>query len=158
MTAPADPLPPAPPRLRRSHYQALRLRAHNVLCLQGFRGRGYSEAFVAEMTAAARTLADDPDTPVELLDSPDRLCAACPNLRQGGCTLGGPEHEAHMQAQDREVLRRLGLAAGDVLPWAQVLARIARSVRGSDLPTVCTTCPWLGLGWCAEGLERLRGG
>lgn len=146
-----------PTPLVRSHYQPIRLRAHNLLCLQGFRGRGYSEAFVAEMSAVARALADDPDTPVEVLSTPDRLCAACPNLRQGGCTLGGPAHEAHMRAQDEEVLRRLHLVSGEVLPWSRVLERITRSVAGPDLPAICTTCPWLPLGWCAEGLERLRG-
>lgn len=142
--------------LLRSHGPALRLRAHNLLCLQGFRGRGYDAAFVAEMTAVHRQLAADPDTPVEVVARPDRLCSACPHLAAGGCTLGGPEHEAHMHAQDEQVLRRLWLQDGEVLPWSQVLERIARSVRGSDLPGLCTTCPWLSLGWCAEGVDALR--
>ncbi len=131
------------------------MRAHTLLCLQGFRGRGYSPAFVAEMGAVHATLQADPDTPVRVLTGPDRLCAACPNLGPRGCTLGGPDHEAHMRAQDEAVLARLWLTAGDVLPWSRVLQRIARHVGGGDLPSLCTTCPWLSLGWCAEGLDEL---
>ena len=127
-----------------------------VLCLMGFRGKGYSGSFVAEMSDVHRRLQADPEQPVRLISSPDRLCAACPNLRGGGCTLQGPDHEAHMRAQDEDVLRRLGLAAGGVYPWRVVLDRVRARVRGSDLPAICTTCPWLSLGWCAEGVDALR--
>ncbi len=132
------------------------LRAHNLLCLLGYRGRGYDDRFVAEMTAVYEALGADPGTRVEIRTSPDRLCSACPNLRGGGCTLGGPDHEAHMRSQDEDVAKRLGLAAGDVVTWAEVLRRVARGVRGADLPSICTTCPWLSLGWCAEGIEALH--
>ena len=127
-----------------------------VLCLMGFRGKGYSGSFVAEMSDVHRQLQTDPEQPVRLISSPDRLCAACPNLRDGGCTLQGPKHEDHMRAQDEDVLRRLGLAAGGVYPWRVVLDRVRAGIRGSDLPAICTTCPWLSLGWCAEGVDALR--
>jgi hypothetical protein len=131
------------------------LRAHNLLCLLGYRGVGYSPGFVAEMTSVHETLSRDPETLVEVRTRPDRLCSACPHLA-GGCTLGGPEHEAHMRAQDEDVAARLGLRGGDVVPWREILARVRASVRGADLPAICTTCPWLPLGWCAAGIEEVR--
>jgi hypothetical protein len=134
---------------------SITLRAHQVLCLQGFRGEGYSVSFVEEMTQVHRALADDPEQPVTLVVEPDRLCGACVHLRKGGCTLGGPGHEAHMRDQDREVLRRLGLDAGGTWPWREILARVRFSVRGADLPAICTTCPWLPLGWCRSAVDRL---
>lgn len=134
------------------------LRAHNVLCLHGFRGEGYSDDFVARMREVHDRLRRHPGTAVRLLDAPDDLCDACPHLAAGGCTLQGAGHEAHMRAQDREVLRRLGLEAGRVVTWREVVARIAGSVRGKDLPAICTTCPWLPFGWCAEGLDAVAAG
>lgn len=131
------------------------IRAHNLLCLLGYRGKGYDDRFVAEMTAVHTALKADPATRVEVRTSPDRLCSACPNLK-GGCTLGGPAHEAHMRAQDEDVAARLGLSPGDVLPWSDILSRVKRHVRGADLPGICTTCPWLSLGWCAEGIDALQ--
>ena len=132
------------------------LRAHNLLCLLGYRGEGYSEAFVARMTDVHRALAANPDLLVRVIARPDRLCEACPHLGASGCTLGGASHEAHMRAQDVDVARRLGLSDGAVHPWREVLARVARHVRGTDLPAICTTCPGLPLGWCAEGVEHVR--
>jgi hypothetical protein len=132
------------------------LRAHNLLCLLGFRGEGYSAGFVREMADVHRALAEDRSRPVLVLDTPDRLCGACPNLRHGGCTLQGPDHEAHMRAQDRDVIARLGLEAGATYTWEEILGRVASRARGTDLPGICTTCPWLPLGWCAEGIERVR--
>ena len=131
------------------------LRAHNLLCLLGFRGAGYDAPFVAEMTAVHARLAREPETLVQVRTSPDRLCSACPHLDEG-CTLGGRDHEAHMRAQDEDVVRRLGLEAGGTYPWSAILDRVRASVRGEDLRAICTTCPWLHLGWCAEGIEALR--
>ncbi len=138
--------------------QPIDIRAHTLLCLQGFRGRGYSDEFVVAMGFVHRTLKDEPDTPVRVLSSPDVFCAVCPHSGgpSGGCTLGGPGHETHMRAQDQEVMRRLGLTERQVLPWSGILERIRTGVRGSDLPAICTTCPWLSLGWCAEGIDTLR--
>ncbi|MHC5009888.1 MAG: DUF1284 domain-containing protein [Planctomycetota bacterium] len=137
------------------HEGPIEIRAHSLLCLQGFRGEGYSSAFVARMGEIHHRLRTDPEQPVRILVSPDELCAACPHLEHG-CTLGGPGHEAHMRAQDEAVLARLDLQPDSVHPWQTVLERIRMHVRGGDLPAICTTCPWLPLGWCAEGIEALR--
>lgn len=126
-----------------------------ALCLLGFRGKGYSPAFVETMAAVQGRLRAEGASEVELVDAPDRICASCPNLA-GGCTLGGPDHEAHMRDHDREVLRRLGLAVGTRIAWKDLLGRIAGTIRGSDLPAICTTCPWLELGVCATSVDALR--
>jgi hypothetical protein len=135
--------------------KVISLRAHNVLCLHGFRGEGYSEAFVERLREVHARLSDDPSREVRLQAVPDVLCDACPHLSDAGCSLGGAGHEAHMRAQDVDVLRRLGCAEGEVLAWWAVLRLVADAVRGSDLPDICTTCPWLSLGWCAEGIDAL---
>lgn len=135
--------------------EPLPLRAHAVLCLQGFRGEGYSEAFVHHVREVHDSLRADPGREIRLLAAPGTLCDACPHHR-GGCTLGGADHESDVRAQDREVLARLGLQEGEVVPWSEILSRIARHVRGADLPSICGTCPWLDLGWCTEGVDALR--
>jgi len=134
------------------------LRAHMALCLLGFRGSGYSPAFVAAMAGVQAALRADPALELTLVDAPDPICRSCPNLVGGGCTLGGPAHEAHMGAHDREVLRRLDLERGARVSWEGLLARIRGRIRGADLPDICTTCPWLPLGVCRQSVDALRGG
>ncbi len=104
------------------------LRAHNLLCLLGFRGRGYDDRFVAAMREVHARLAADPTTRVEVRTAPDALCAACPHLR-GGCTLGGPDHEAHMRAQDRAVAQRLGLSRAEAEDLMRLSVRLAVEAR-----------------------------
>ena len=126
-----------------------------ALCLLGFRGSGYSPEFVRVMQALQDRLRAEPGQAVALVAAPDTLCAACPHLAGDGCTLGGPRHEAHMHAHDTEVLRRLGLGAGEALSWGEILGRIQGSIRGADLDAICTTCPWLPLGVCRQSVDAL---
>ena len=134
----------------------IRLRGHTLLCLQGFRGEGYSAEFIANMAAIHRALADHPEVLVEVLASPDAVCNACPHHHSSGCTLNSERSEEEMIAQDHEVLRRLGLHVGERLCWQDILSRIRTSVTGDDLPSICGSCRWLPLGYCREGVTRLH--
>lgn len=132
----------------------MRLRGHNLLCIQGFVGKGYSPDFVANMTRVVESLGARAE--VTVLDEPDALCAACPNLADSGCTLHGEGTETGIVRQDRDVMRRLGVTPGDTLAWGDILARIRRGVAPEDLDEICGACPWLPLGHCKEWLRRLR--
>ncbi|MBI3355246.1 MAG: DUF1284 domain-containing protein [Nitrospirae bacterium] len=134
----------------------IRLRGHTLLCLQGFRGEGYSSEFIANVAAINGTLTDHPEVLVEVLASPDAVCAACPHRHPSGCTLNGERSEEEMMEQDHEALRRLELKAGDRLRWREILVRIRASVTGDDLPSICGGCRWLPLGYCGEGINRLH--
>jgi hypothetical protein len=126
-----------------------------LLCLQGFRGEGYSSEFVENMVSVHRALTEHPETWIEVLTSPDVVCGACPHQQTSGCTLNGVRSEEEMQDQDRVVLGKLGLEAGSQVRWQEILERIRRSVGGDDLPSICGTCRWLPLGYCREGINRL---
>lgn len=139
-----DPFPP------------IRLRGHTLLCLRGFRGEGYSPGFVSNMADIHETLAGDPNRQIEVIASPDAVCGACPHQQGSGCTLNGERSETEMAAQDREVMRRLGLRVGDRLQWGELLEWIQASVRGEQLSSICGNCRWLPLGYCGEGIDRLR--
>lgn len=135
----------------------LRIRGHTLLCLQGFRGEGYSPDFVENLSVIHGRLAASPETPVEVTLQPDSVCTACPNLKSDGCHLKGPGSEGEMKKQDQEVMSRLGIAEGALLPWGEILHRIARKIEGSDLVEICGTCRWLPLGYCREGIEKMKG-
>jgi hypothetical protein len=136
----------------------IRLRGHTLLCLQGFRGEGYSPAFVTNLALIHRDLADHSDQWVEVTDQPDSVCRACPNLGAEGCRLNGDRSEVEMRAQDHDVLSRLGCRPGERYQWSELLERIGRQVTGDDLPAICGSCRWLPLGYCKEGLIQLRRG
>lgn len=132
----------------------LGLRAHNLLCIQGFVGKGYSPEFVANMASVIAQL--EPDTAVTLLVEPDVLCAECPNLVDSGCALHGLGSELGIATQDRDVLARLGLEEGAVVAWSKILERIREHIAPDDLDEICGSCPWLPLGVCKAGLANLQ--
>lgn len=134
---------------------SIRLRAHTLLCLQGFRGEGYSREFVENLTSIHRLLLERPDQLIEVIDVPDAVCAACPHRASSGCTLHHEESEMDMRAQDRHVLGLLDLTVGCVVPWHEVLTRIRVALTGDDLPDICGRCPWLPLGYCRDGMNHL---
>lgn len=133
----------------------MRIRGHSLLCIQGFVGEGYSPEFVDNMMEIVASLRDD--VPVTVIDGPDALCEACPNLSSDGCSLHGDGSERGVRTQDRDVMGRLGIAPGATLPWNEILARIRKLIEPDDLDEICGKCPWLPLGHCREGLRRLRG-
>jgi hypothetical protein len=142
--------------LREGETTAISIRGHTLLCLQGFQGKGYSRAFVEQLAAIHSRLGDHPDQLVRVIDRPDEVCSACPHLSPSGCVLNGAGSEDEMSAQDRDVMARLGIKAGDTLPWRSILERIGGAVAGADLPDICGHCRWLPLGYCREGLDRLQ--
>lgn len=131
------------------------IRGHTLLCLQGFKGEGYSPEFVANLSAIHRSLSSFSGERVKVVDRPDRVCSACPHLDPAGCRLNGAGSEEEMKAQDRAVMARLRIAEGEILSWKEILDRIARAVQGSDLPQICGNCRWLPLGYCKEGIDAL---
>jgi len=134
----------------------VRLRAHTLLCLQGFRGEGYSPSFIDNLARIHRDLIEHPEQWVEVVDAPDTVCGACPRLATAGCSLRGDGFEESMNTQDQHVLRLLGLQARNRVRWSEILDRIRTAITGDSLPGICGQCRWLPLGYCRDGIERLR--
>ena len=142
----------------------IRIRAHTLLCLQGFRGKGYSPEFVENLGGIHEVLFENPDSWVEVVDAPDaekdrkvrHTLLACPHREHSGCAINGPLSEEEMRLQDRHVLTLLGLQAGTRVQWREILDRIRGSITGAGLPGICGQCRWLPLGYCREGIDRLR--
>ena len=133
----------------------MKLRAHHLICILGFRGLGYSKEYVDNMTKIVEQL--QPSTSIEICTKPDDICAPCPFLGKKGCQERGPESENEVRNRDLAVMSRLNIVAGDRVTWADVKERIRRSISPEDLVDICQDCQWLGQGYCVEGLRRLRG-
>ena len=113
------------------------LRPHHALCAGFFRGKGYSEAFVANMAQVVATLrASDPL--LTLRGAPDAVCRSCPYNRLGVC-----DSAEKVARYDAAVLRLTGLKNGDTLRWSALsaLARERILVPGR-LGEVCGDCQW----------------
>ena len=113
------------------------LRAHHGMCLAFFQGKGYSGDFVENMGQMKDILQGNPR--IRLMDSPDDICAACPNRLTETCAEKASRY-------DREVLRRCGLSAGDTLPYLAFSKNVIQIIlRPGQRAEICGDCQWSGL-------------
>ena len=134
--------------------ERLSLRAHHLLCLHGFRGLGYDERFVRNMTAIHDLLRTRAVTEIVVTDEPDDICAACPHMAQGCCERDYPESKVGAKELDRRVLRLLEIEPGRAFGPDELLSLVRARISPDDLAVVCEGCEWLPFDYCVEGLGR----
>lgn len=133
----------------------LTIRAHHLLCILGFRGFGYSEKFTSNMGDVVEKLRSDHIFPVILVVGCDVICAACPHNKEGKC-LKEVDSEAKSVSLDQKILSRLGFEPGAQVSSCEGWERIKERITSEDMCELCRDCEWWGLGYCMEGLERLK--
>lgn len=118
----------------------IRLRAHHILCIEGFIGHGYSTSFVENMKRIISELARNPD--VLLLNSPDDICQECPNLSGWRCVNknGG---EDDVKRMDDVFYMKTGLVPGKSYSYFEI-KKIVYDVfkKKDDLSGICDGCLW----------------
>ncbi len=133
----------------------LRYRPHHFLCSLGFEGKGYSDAFTANLAAIVmgRLRASDGDaTLIEVTPANDDICAPCPKRRGTECAT-----QDKIDTLDAAHAAALNLAPGDRLTWAEAQDRIRAAVPPGSLKTLCQGCEWEPYGMCEAALARLHG-
>ena len=134
----------------------LKIRGHHLLCLLGFRGRGYSPAFVAAMRRVSEDFRNKPDAPIVLVTRCDIICASCPHIGQDECRKS-PDAASRIQDKDTAILKKLGFRADSQTTPGEAWEKVKERFTPGDITTMCGRCQWLELGYCVEGLTHLRG-
>ena len=115
----------------------IRLRPHHLLCLAGFQGKGYSEAFVSRMSEVSALLKRRPDTQVCLHTGVDDLCAACPHKTdEGGC-----DKDDQVLGYDERTLRYLHLDEGTAL-FDELMRTVNGELTSKIRSAICGDCEW----------------
>ena len=133
----------------------MRLRAHHLLCILGFRGLGYDEKFIKKMESVIQRIKEHPDLGIEIIKECDNICAACPFNVEGFCrneVVGGEEA---VRGKDQVVVERLELKKRKKYSLKEILNLIKKKIKRDDLSVICKDCPWLKMGYCEEGLEKI---
>ena len=117
-------------------------RPHHLMCWQTYRGKGYSDAFVANFDRLKMEAARRPDRPIRLAIATDPICEPCPHRRAATC-----ETADRNDARDQALLDGTGFKVGDVVALDAALAEVAPQFL--DLQAhVCVACKWQG--FCRE--------
>ncbi|MCZ7357463.1 MAG: DUF1284 domain-containing protein [Candidatus Methanoperedens sp.] len=99
-----------------------KLRGHHLICLNFFRGEGYSEDFIKNIYSVISK------EKVDIVKGPDEVCARCPYLKDNKCSSGEYTDEKIL-LQDKEALRLLGFRPGETVDWKIIEARLPKIIE-----------------------------
>lgn len=131
----------------------IRFRPHHFLCALGFQGKGYSDAFTANMAQIVDGTLRAPDgdaTRIEVIGQTDDICTPCPKRRGMRCT-----SQAKITRLDTAHAKALDLRPGDIVTWGAAQARM-KSLPPDIHDQICIGCQWKALGLCAKALHQLQ--
>ena len=114
------------------------LRGHHLLCLKGFQGYGYDDDFVKNMTRV-NELRKSEKTTIQLTNSPDDICKACPNLKDNICE--NTTQNTNIISMDNEVLKHVDPKIEyDTLKLFEKVSSIFDSKE--SVSKICSNCSW----------------
>jgi hypothetical protein len=115
----------------------MKLRPHHLLCTQAFRGNGYDEAFVANMTAITSELRGNPAAEIEVVFGADDICAKCPNLINSGTC----KSEERVRRFDRKVTEYFGIKEQRYI-YGEIIREINSFMTKPIMNDICSECNW----------------
>lgn len=119
----------------------MRLRGHHLICLHFYRGKGYSPAFVENLSAIVRRAEEGEE--IEVVSGADEVCSACPYLKDGLCgQKDGADEE--IRGLDRKALAFLRVAPGESVLWQEIREKVL-AAPSQWFDSFCTGCDWFDL-------------
>lgn len=122
----------------------VRLRAHHLLCMLTFAGKGYTPAFVANYTAIIKRL--NAGENIELVGGPDEICE--PMLCEADCHCHNDsvsQRDVAAAADIDEVLPDVDLTAATFSLSNNAISQLRARFKDGSIRNACMDCEWHGL-------------
>lgn len=115
----------------------MKIRAHHLLCMKYFKGKGYSQEFVDNFRKTIEKLKKNPS--IKVTNSSDIICGSCPRNDKGKC-IKRKDSDIKVRKKDNDIMHILGLK-----PSQEVLAENIKKLVNMKLPALrktCKDCEW----------------
>ncbi len=123
--------------------KSITIRAHHLLCFQGFQGYGYSADFVKNMARLVDEIHAAPQNMLlKLVVGQDDFCTACPHHGGSRCNKDA-DADSRMRAMDTAALAALKLTP-NMTDTAEKLIALSNQILKTqhDVALVCGRCEW----------------
>lgn len=120
----------------------IKIRAHHLLCFQGYQGYGYNDDFKANLEQIIKLINTTTGLVIEVIAENDVICRCCPYTGEAGCmkdTYSAPK----IWSMDLKILEKLNLKTGtkmkahDLITLTNTMFKTCLDVQG-----ICTHCHW----------------
>lgn len=122
-----------------------KLRPHHINCLFFYEGKGYSEEFVKNMDKIVGHLKSTPVQKITLQVENDKLCSACPHLKEKVCI-----SQEKVKQLDQATLEAYGLKVREIYPFEFIKENIYKNYSAKTFEKICSPCEWYKKGVCTE--------
>ena len=117
----------------------IRIRAHHLLCIQGFQGYGYSDNFVSHMRRVISFLKLNPCSDLQIVDNTDELCSRCPHNVDGRCFKGSSDK---INKVDKLIIENADLDLKHIYTVHEAFSIINKNLENDLLLFICSDCSW----------------
>lgn len=93
------------------------LRGHHLICLNFFRGEGYSEEFIDNLFAVIKK------EKIEIVTGADDVCRKCPYQKDDKCRSSDYTDEK-IHFQDKKALQLLEFKPGMIIDWKMIASKL----------------------------------
>jgi hypothetical protein len=119
----------------------MKIRAHHLLCMQGFQGYGYSEDFSRNMAKVIQTIESFPKQKIQIVTECDVICSCCPYNINEICSKN-PESNKKIKRMDIKVLEKLELSGETILEGKEIFSFVNKKLGPMDVQEICGNCSW----------------
>lgn len=118
--------------------EPVRIRAHHLLCMQGFQGLGYNKEFTENLTRIIEKTITNSSSFIKVIIGADCICECCPHNLKGTCDI---ESSNNIKNMDSTILEKLAIKDGLVYSSALLLSK-TKNLSGGTVKELCGSCSW----------------
>lgn len=118
----------------------MEIRAHHLLCIPRFRGKGYNKKIKRGIFNIQKRIKENPNMKIKVIKSCDAVCNACPFMLNKKC-VKKPEIN-HIEIQDNRVIKKLNLKENQIFK-ARDIFNLSAKIKNKELKQICKGCGYL---------------
>ncbi|MBP1946335.1 DUF1284 domain-containing protein [Methanobacterium petrolearium] len=118
--------------------EPIRIRAHHLLCMQGFQGFGYNKKFTENMAQIIEKTIKNSSSFIQVMIGTDSICQMCPHNSQGICNR---DSSNNIKIMDSAVIEKLKIEQGSVHSSASLLSKTMK-LNSQTVKKLCGNCSW----------------
>jgi hypothetical protein len=119
----------------------MKIRAHHLLCIQGFQGHGYNAEFTENMSEVIQSLQSNPQQEIEIIDECDVICKFCPHKKVGKCK--NIVSNLMIKRIDKKVIKKLKIDYNTIMGAKSIISLTNQVFKTSkDIHEICGNCRW----------------
>ncbi len=121
-------------------FDPIRIRAHHLLCIQGFQGYGYDRCFEEHMKDIFNYFFLNPKNTLQIIIGNDELCSHCPHEIEHQCNRDSDS--SSIEKLDQTVINRVSLTENEIYSFENAVNSINNDLKNDDILEICGKCGW----------------